>query len=204
VTDPELDDGGELELELPAVVVPDVPTVVELQQRVEVLTLLPAPARAFLGVTAKQRAPLLADGWSWVAYRSVGLHWRTKLGDRPAGFVALEVWTVRAAGPTAADGQRWRAVALWSRHVVCLTRGARSAKTGRRPVKTAPWSSEAWVWRHNMPSSVPASCTLGEAEDLVRAGRPTLERWAIMAAPAAELELSALLRLELGALHLDE
>jgi hypothetical protein len=201
--DPELDDGGELGLELPAVVVPDVPTVVEAQQRVEVPTLLAAPARALLGVTAKQRTPLLADGWSWVAYRSVGLHWRTKLGDRPAGFVALEVWTVRAAGPES-GGQRWRAVAAWSRHVVCLTRGARSAKTGRRPVKTAAWSSEAWMWRAGLIGSLPRACLLGDAQALVATGRPTPEQWAEISAPALELELSAWLRRELGTLHLSE
>lgn len=183
---------------------PALPTVLESQQRVEVPTLLPQPARSFLGVTAKQRTPLLADGWSWVAYRSVGLHWRTKLGDRPAGFISLEVWSVRAGGPVADDGQRWRAVALWSRPRVCLTRGARSARTGRRPVKTAAWSSEAWIWRHGMPCSLPSPCLLGAAQALVATGRPTMEEWAAMAVPALLVERGALLRDVLSARHLGE
>jgi hypothetical protein len=149
---------------------------------------LPRPARSLLGVTAKRAEPVLADGWRWVAWRSEARAWRTKLGDRPAGWLSRELWSVRLAGPWS-DGpgsERWRAVALWSRPLVHLVKAKPNKRTGRRPVATAVWSSEAWLWRAGREGAVPREYGLGDVEHLARTGRPTPELWAAMATPWAE------------------
>jgi hypothetical protein len=164
-------------------------TVITPMVRVE-LAALCRPARQFLGVTAKVRAPQLADGWSWVAWRSEGRAWRTKWGDRPAGFLAQELYSVRLAGPwTVVDdvpAERWRAVALWSRPLVYLTKGKVSARTGRRAIATDSWGSEAWIWRAGRPGAVPMPYGIGEAQTIATTGRPAPETWAAMAAPWVE------------------
>lgn len=179
---------------------PDVATVITPMVRVE-LGELPRPVRSFLGVTVKQRVPQLADGWSWVAWRSQGRAWRTKLGDRPAGFLAQEVYSLRLAGPWASDGsgERWRVVGLWSRPLVHLAKGKLSARTGRRPVATAPWGSEAWIWRAGRAGVAPMPYPIGEAQHCAATGRPSPTAWAAMAGPWAEASARALLIDALGA-----
>lgn len=173
----------------------ELPTVITPMVRVE-LAALCRPARSFLGVTLKQREPVLAAGWSWVAWRSEGRAWRTKWGERPAGWLAQEVYSLRLAGPwstgpvaAGATSERWRVVVLWSRPLVHLDKGKVSARTGRRPVATAAWSSEAWLWRSGRVGAVPRECALGDGEHLARTGQPAPEVWAAMAAPWAEAEV---------------
>lgn len=180
-------------------------TVISPMVRVE-LAELPRPARSFLGVTVKQRAPQLADGWSWVAWRSEGRAWRTVLKERPAGWLAQELYSLRLAGPwstgpiaAGATSERWRAVVLWSRPLVHLVKGKASARTGRRPVATAAWGSEAWIWRAGRPGAVPMPYGIGEAQTIATTGRPAPETWAAMSAPWVEQEARAALVVALGA-----
>lgn len=138
---------------------------------------LASPALLLLGIAKDRPAGLLGRGWFWVAYRSVGFTRRAKRLDVPERWVAVELVTLRIAGPwyrADPDGTpagpadlRERVVVCWTRDVVTLVKAKRS-KNGTRPQNAGTWKSERWRWTSGLAGSIPLDTDADSVKALLR------------------------------------